>query len=137
MKARIEGLSGERFPKSSKKEICDYTDRELFCIGMTGLVILGEIIQDADNLNAEDKNDAVVGYHKIRDTLNEYNIRLEKKDYNMSKKGGGGGGGGGKGGATPLNKAKRKGKSGGPSKPPRKPGKGKIKGKMEKRGKKK
>jgi len=129
IKARIEGLSGERFPKSSKKEICDYTDRELFCIGMTGLVILGEIIQDADNLNAEDKNDAVVGYHKIRDTLNEYNIRLETKDYDMAKKApGGGGGGGGKGGGTPK---------GGVASKPRKPGKGKVKGKMEKRGKKK
>ena len=132
MKARIEGLSGERFPKSSKKEICDYTDRELFCIGMTGLVILGEIIQDADNLNAEDKNDAVVGYHKIRDTLNEYNIRLETKDYKMSKKGDSGGGGVGS-----KAKPKKRSRGGSPSKPPSKPGKGKVKGKMDKRGKKK
>lgn len=135
IKARIRGFSGERFPKSSKKEICNYTDRELFCIGMTGLVILSEIIEDADNLNAEDKNDAVVGYHKIRDALNEYNIRLETKDYKMTKKGGGNVGGGGSIGSKA--KPKKRSRGGSPSKPPSKPGKGKVKGKMDKRGKKK
>ena len=77
------GEPNKRF--SGTPVVSSLNDRELYCLAITGLRILADILTEGKLLNEADHSDFVLGYEKTRESLVEMAKRATLKNNQETK----------------------------------------------------